>query len=122
MSRLFITLLLLATVFGGKLSWSSINSPISSPANSKGVYVDFFNNHPTYKDVIPGVKWIWDNDGKNTPKGDIMEVEHKFWAKCEEELTLTIAAYDKWWVWFDGDLVKSGDTWKEAAEIEFEDV
>lgn len=117
MTRTFIVLLLLATVFGAKLGWSNLFSPISYPAASKAVYVYDLNNG-AWQDVIPGYKWIWDNDGKNTPKGDRIDVEHKFWAKCQGDLTLTIAAFGNWFVWLDGTLVKSGNTWQQATEID----
>ena len=76
MFKLFITLVLLVVVFESKIiAKSDISDNIVFPANGKPVYVSTLNNN-IYKDVIPGVKWIWHNNGLNTPTKDrvIMEI------------------------------------------------
>ena len=115
MFKLFITLVLLVAVFGSrKITQSSISDNIVFPANGKPVYVSTLNNN-IYKDVIPGVKWIWHNNGLNTPTKDEVIMEYNFWANCTGEMTLNFAGYGNWWIFLDGKLIKQGNTWKKAT-------
>ena len=119
MYKLLVVLAILALVCGqSRLTSSGTWTDIVSPSNAKAVYVDKFNSHNVYSKVISGVKWIWDNNGINTPKGDTIKVEHLFWSKCSQPAVLKIAAYGAWKVYFDGTLVKAGITWKTATTID----
>ena len=114
MYKLLVTLAILALVCGQtKLTSSGTWTSIVTPASSKAVYVDKLNAE--YPDIIPGVKWIWDNNGVNTPKGDSIKVKYVFWSKCGSPAVLTFAAYGKWAVYLDGKLVKNGINWDQEA-------
>ena len=116
MYKLIILLVLLVAVFGSKkIAQSDLSANIVYPVNGKAVYVSTLNNNDDYKDVVPGAKWIWDNNGLNTPKGDRVNVEINFWARCTGEMTLSFAGYGNWWVYLDGSIIKQGNTWKEAT-------
>ena len=78
MYKLTLLLVLVVASLGlKKITRSSTSTNIISPLNAKTVYPITLNNHATYKNVIPGVKWIWDNNGINTPKYDRIVVEIK---------------------------------------------
>ena len=110
MYKILIVLAILGLACGVRLTSSGTWSVLTFPANANAVYVDKLNAQ--YPDVIPGVKWIWDNNGHNTPRGDRIRVEHTFWSKCGQPAVLSIAAYGSWSVYVDGSLVKSGTSWK----------
>ena len=78
MYKLTLLLVLVVASLGlKKITRSSTSTNIIFPSNAKTVYPIRLNNHATYKNIIPGVKWIWDNSGINTPKYDRIVVEIK---------------------------------------------
>ena len=76
MNKILIVLALTVTILAQKkLTWSSTNSNVVYPNNANAVYVDKLNDAMNgYHDLIPGSKWIWHNDGLNTPQGDRLNV------------------------------------------------
>ena len=115
MNRILIFLAITICILAQKrLYWSSTSSSVVYPNNANAVYVTKLND-PVYgyDDLIPGSKWIWDNNGLNSPQGDRFEVEIKFYARCTGDMILHIAAYGNWWVYLDGSLMKQGNGHQE---------
>lgn len=101
-----LLVLVVATIGLKKITRSSTNTKIITPSSANTVYPIKLNSHSTYKNVIPGVKWIWDNNGLNTPKYDRIVVEIKLRAECRGKMTFSIAAYGNWFVYLDGKKIK----------------
>ena len=82
MKKLLVTFLLLSICLGKLLTSTNTNTKLTFPSNANSVLALKFNSHATYKNLIPGAKWIWDNNGKNTPKGGRVYMEFYFFATC----------------------------------------
>lgn len=117
MKKLLVTFLLLSICLGKLLTSTNTNTKLTFPSNANSVLALKFNSHATYKNLIPGAKWIWDNSGINTPKGDKIVTKYQFWAECRTSMSLKVAAYGDWWVQWNGKEIAKGSGYQQATTV-----
>lgn len=116
MLRYLVATLLVTSILGGIVGFSGTRTKIYAPQEGQAVIATMLNQHSHLWDVIPKASWIWSTDGINTPHNDYIEVRHKFWSRCTKPMSLRIAAFGDWKVYWNGEFVKEhrgfDDRWK----------